>query len=102
MHTLLKRASLVLITLPLLAVEAAARQSDYRVVSPNQRIELRVGTAGRVRYDVLLKGKTLLRDSTLSIDIDGGTLGLNPKVRRARPRAYEGWVEPVVRQKSAR
>jgi alpha-glucosidase len=102
MRTLLKRASLVLIALPLLAVEAAARQSDYRVMSPNRRIELRVGTAGRVRYDVVVNGKALLRDSTLSIDIDGRGLGLNPKVRDAKPRAHDAWVEPAVRQKSAR
>ena len=102
MHTLLKRASLMLITLPFLTAGAAARQSDYRVLSPNRRIELRVGTAGRVSYDVLVNGKTLLRDSTLSIDIDRRVLGLNPKVRQAKPRAHDAWVEPVVRQKSAR
>src|SRR5215203_2782162 len=102
MHTLLKRTLLPRIALLCLAAPAAAQQQDYRVVSPNRRIELRVGTAGRVRYDVVVNGKTLLRDSTLSIDIDGKTLGLNPKVRNAKPRAHDAWVEPVVRQKFAR
>src|SRR5215217_3096376 len=102
MQTLLKRIPLTLIALFCLAAPAAARQTDYRVLSPNRKIELRIGTAGRVRYDVLLGGKALLRDSTLSIDIDRRTLGLDPKVRRAVPRAYEGWVEPAVRQKFAR
>jgi alpha-glucosidase len=101
MHTLLKRTLLLPITLLCLAAPAAA-QSDYRVLSPNRRIELRVGAAGRVRYDVLVNGKALLRDSTLSMVIDGGTLGLDPKVRRAKPSAHDRWVEPVVRQKSAR
>jgi alpha-glucosidase len=102
MHTLSNRAPLVIIALLFLTAEAAARQPDHRVVSPSRRIELRVGTAGRVRYDVLVNGKTLLRGSTLSMDIDRRTLGLDPKVRRAVPRAHDGWVEPPVRQKSAR
>jgi alpha-glucosidase len=102
MHTLLKRTLLTFAALLLLNAATAARQSDYRVVSPNRKIELRVRTAGRVTYDVLLNGKTLLRDSTLSIDIDRRTLGRDPKVRKAAPRAYDAWVEPAVRQKFAR
>ncbi|MBV8858766.1 MAG: glycoside hydrolase family 97 protein [Acidobacteria bacterium] len=102
MHTLLKRTMPLLFALLCLAAPAAARQSDYRVLSPNKKIELRVGTAGRVSYDVLVNGKAVLRDSTLSIDIDHRVLGLDPKVLKAVPRAHEGWVEPVVRQKFAR
>ncbi|HEX8338482.1 MAG TPA: glycoside hydrolase family 97 catalytic domain-containing protein, partial [Pyrinomonadaceae bacterium] len=104
MHATSKRTLLSLIALLCLAAPAAARQQqqDYRVVSPNRRIELRVGTSGRVRYDVLVGGKTLLRDSTLSLDIDRRVLGLDPRVRSAKPRAHDAWVEPVVRQKSAR
>ena len=93
---------LALIALLCLLVPAAAQTSDYRVLSPNRKIELQVHTAGRVSYDVSVNGKTLVRDSTLSIDIDRRVLGLDPKVRRAQPRAYDGWVEPVVRQKFAR
>lgn len=102
MHTLLKRTPLALAALLLLTAGAAARQPDYRVASPNRRIEMRVRAAGRISYDVLVNGKALLRDSTLSIDIDGGTLGLGPRVRGARTRAHDGWVEPAVRLKSAR
>src|ERR1044071_3765739 len=102
MHISPKRTLLLLVALLSLSVGAAARQTDYRVVSPNQRIELRVSTSGRVRYDVSVAGKTVLRESTLSIDIDGKTLGLAAKVRKATPRAHDAWVEPVVRQKGAR
>ncbi|HWS89870.1 MAG TPA: glycoside hydrolase family 97 protein [Pyrinomonadaceae bacterium] len=102
MHTFSKRTLPLLVALFCLAAPAAARQSDYRVVSPNRKIELRVAAAGRVRYDVLVAGKAVLRDSTLSIDIDGRVLGLDPKVRRATPRAHDAWVEPAVRLKSAR
>ncbi|HEX7315942.1 MAG TPA: glycoside hydrolase family 97 protein [Pyrinomonadaceae bacterium] len=102
MHTPSKRVLLLLTALLCLSASTAARQRDYRVLSPNRKIELRVGASDRVRYDVLVNGKTLLRESTLSIDIDGRALGLNPKVKEAKPRAYDAWVEPAVRQKFAR
>ena len=102
MKTILKLTPTALFILLCLAAPAAARQRDYRVLSPNRKIEVRVGAADRVRYDVLVNGRALLRDSTLSIDIDGRTLGLNPKVRGAKPRAHDAWVEPAVRLKSAR
>ncbi|MBV8858245.1 MAG: glycoside hydrolase family 97 protein [Acidobacteria bacterium] len=102
MHTSSKRALPLLVVLFCLAVSASARQQGHSVFSPNRKIELRVYTSGRLSYDVLVNGKTLLRGSTLSLDVEHRALGLSPKVLRATPRAYEGWVEPVVRQKFAR
>jgi alpha-glucosidase len=102
MQTLLKRALVTLAALLSMTAGAAARQSDYRVVSPNRKIELRVGASGRLSYDVSVNGKTLLRGSTLSLDVEHRALGVNPKVLRATPRSHDAWVEPVVRQKSAR
>lgn len=101
MYIFSKRILLTLAALLCLSADAAA-QSDYRVLSPNQRIELRVNTGDRIRYDVLIGGKTLLRDSTLSIEIERKILGLNPKVKEAKPRSHDRWLEPPVRQKSAR
>ena len=72
MHTLLKRTLLALFTLLCLAVPAAARQSDYRVLSPNRRIELRVGTSGRVSYDVLVGGRALSRSTGESVALLNG------------------------------
>src|SRR5690349_10697898 len=102
MHTTSKRSLLLFTALLCLAAPAAARQSDYRVFSPNKKIELKVGTAGRLSYDVLVNGKTVLRGSTLSLDVEHRELGVNPKVLRATPGAHDAWVEPVVRQKFAR
>ncbi len=102
MHTSSMRTLPLIIALLCLTAEAAARQSDHRVPSPNKRIELRVNTAGRVSYDVAVNGRTLMRDSTLSLDIERRVLGRDPKVLGAVPRAHAGWVEPAVRQKFAR
>src|SRR2546429_289745 len=59
-------------------------------------------TASAVRYDVLLRGRALLQDCTLALDIDHQTLGLDAKVHAARKRSYDQTVEPAVRQKFAR
>src|SRR5208282_3480900 len=61
----------------------AAAQSSYDLRSPDNRIEVRIRTAPALRYDILLSGRPLLQDSTLSLDIDHTTLGVSPKVRSA-------------------
>ena len=101
MNGLTKRLLLMLAPLVCVAADAAA-QTGYSVRSPDGRIEVRVRTGERVRYDVLLKGRALLRDSTMSINVDGKTLGLAPKVLAAKQSARDAVVEPPVRQKAAR
>src|SRR5262245_20892623 len=87
--------------LVLLATPVAA-QSSYSLRSPNQRIEVRIRLSDRIRYDVLLNGKPLLQDSTLSLKIEGATLGLEPKFVNAKNRTVDQWIEPPIRQKFAR
>jgi alpha-glucosidase len=79
-----------------------ASQSSYTLESPNKRIEVRVHATDRISYDVLFKGKTLLRDSRISIDIDHNQLGLNPKVVGSKQRSADQVLEPIVRQKFAK
>ncbi len=88
--------------LPLVCfVASAVAQGSYSLLSPDKRIELKIQTGDRVRYDVLFKGTTLLQNSTFSIDIDHHTLGLHPKVTSAKQSTYDAIVEPPVRQKFA-
>jgi alpha-glucosidase len=101
MNVLLKKSLLTLAASVCMAVGASA-QTSYSLLSPDKRVEVRIRVGDRVRYDVLLNGKTLLRDSTLSINIDRKTLGVEPRVRAAQPRSYDGVIEPPVRQKFAR
>jgi alpha-glucosidase len=79
----------------------AAAQSNFTLQSPDKRIEFRILIGDRVAYDVLLNGRPLLRDSTLSIDIDHQTIGLNPKVKAVKRGEVNREIEPVVHQKSA-
>lgn len=79
----------------------SAAQSSYDLRSPNGRIEIRVRTAGSIRYDVLLRGQALLQDCTLSLDVDHKKLGKDPKVVGAKRRSTDQLLTPVVRQKFA-
>ncbi len=53
----------------------AMADSSYSLKSPDNRIEVQIHVAKKISYDVLLNGKTLLKDSTLAINMDGKTLG---------------------------
>ena len=77
-------------------------QTSYDLRSPDNRIEVRVRTAGQVSYDVLLNGRALLEASTLSLDVDHKKLAVNSKVTGAKRRSNDETVEPVVRQKFAK
>ena len=86
---------------PFCALSAAA-QSSYDLGSPDKRIEIRIRTANGVRYDVLLKGKVLLQDSSLSINIDHKTFGAEAKVLKSKESSSNQVLEPVVRQRFAK
>jgi alpha-glucosidase len=95
------KAALILIPLSGMAGTAAA-QTSYSLLSPDKRIEVKIRTGDRFSYDVLFKGTVLLQNSTLSIDIDHNTLGLQPRVKATKERSYDGTLDPPVRQKFAR
>jgi alpha-glucosidase len=99
-HSLLKFIC-ALLPLFLLATGATA-QSSYDLVSPDKQIEVRIRTAHGVHYDVLLNGKALLQDSSLSMNVDHKTLGREVKVTEAKQRHTDQILEPVVRQKFAK
>jgi alpha-glucosidase len=86
----------------LMLVGTAAAQSSYSLLSPNKQIEMKIRAGDRIQYDVLFKGTPLLQKSTFSIDIDHNTLGLQPRVKDAKTRTYDGTLEPAVRQKFAK
>src|ERR687887_214833 len=96
-----KKVVIILIALVCLTLHAAA-QAGHGLLSPNKEIEVRIRTGDRLQYDVLLRGTPLLQNSTLSIDIDHTTLGLQPKIKATKERSYDGVIEPVVHRKFAK
>jgi alpha-glucosidase len=79
----------------------AVAQSSYDLRSPDGRIEVRIRTAGQLRYDLLLKGTAVLENCTLSLDVEHQKLGVDPHVAEAKPSSHDEIVKPVVRQKFA-
>src|SRR5581483_10956825 len=84
-----------------LLIQDGAAQSSYDLRSPDGRIEVRIRTAGQLRYDLLLKGTAVLENCTLSLDVEHQKLGVDPHVVEAKPSSHDEIVKPVVRQKFA-
>ncbi|HEU4431772.1 MAG TPA: glycoside hydrolase family 97 protein [Pyrinomonadaceae bacterium] len=82
--------------------EIGMAQSDYSLLSPDRRIEVKIHTADRLTYDVLLKGAPVLQNSSLSMTINGITIGVRPKVRAARQSTVDQEIVSAVPQKSVR
>src|ERR1017187_42071 len=85
-----------------LLIENAAAQSSFDLRSPDGRIEIKIRTAGQIRYDVVLKGRAVLENSTLSLDVEHKKLGVQSKVIGAQQRSSDQIVEPVIREKFAK
>jgi alpha-glucosidase len=77
-------------------------ESSYSLKSPDHRIEIQIHVTNHIAYDVLLKDKQLVKNSTLSINIDGKTLGENPQVKSTKRDGVDRVLEPIVRQKFAK
>jgi alpha-glucosidase len=86
------------------SVSATAQApSSFDLKSPDRRIEVRLRTAQGVRYDVVLNGRAILEDSSLSMDIDHQAFGKDSsKVLHSQERSHDEMIEPVVRQKFAK
>jgi alpha-glucosidase len=98
----LSKTWLLTISASAIWVAGAEAQSSYTLRSPDKRIEIRVRTADRLQYDVVVNGKVLLQNSTASINIDKIQLGQGLKVKGVKERTVDVVLEPQVKQKFAR
>src|SRR5260370_26439705 len=101
MNTLWWKSLLMMVAVFGMAMSARA-QASYDLSSPDKRIEVRIRTAQGVRYDVVLNGRGILQDSSLSMDVDHKVLGREVKVTGWKERQNDQMLEPVVRQKFAK
>src|SRR5205807_1012063 len=79
----------------LLFVVGAKAQTSYDLRSPNNKVELRIRTANGIRYDVLLGGRAILQDCTLTLDVDHKKLGAPAKVVKHKESNHDEMLEPV-------
>jgi alpha-glucosidase len=94
----------ILLALPILYTNRASASlaTTYDLSSPNGRIQIKIETSERISYDLIVNGKPILRNATLSLDIDHTNLGSNPKVIGTRNDAVERDIQCPVPQKSAK
>ena len=97
-----QRKVLAVSLLLLMSAGGAKAQASFDLRSPNNRVELRIRTANGIRYDVLLGGRAILQDCTLSLDVDHKKLGALAKVLKHKESSQDRVLEPVVRQKFAK
>ena len=93
--------SALLLTVQFWFPALGAAQSNYELRSPDNRIQVRIRVAEKIQYDVLLGGRTLLENSTFSLDLEHKELGLRPKVLDAKERESDQIIKPTIRQKFA-
>lgn len=91
-----------LLLIPVVVALPAMAQQSYSLRSPDGRIELRIRAGERLAYDVLVRGRAVLKNSTASITVNGITLGAPFRVRSTKERSQDAILEPQVRQKFAR
>ena len=103
LRTWLLTIFLMLISVPVLSFNAVAQNpSSHNLTSPNGHIQLNIQTGERLTYDVLVNGKPVASKSTLSIDIDHTTLGLNPRVTASKPGSVDREISCPVPHKAAK
>lgn len=107
------RALMKSITLPAITLLAATVLSpsgsgaqeppDYRVTSPDGRIELTVSAGDHLAYRVSMDGETLVSASAIALRLaDGSAVGPGVTVVSARRAERDDWLEPVVPEKQSR
>ncbi len=80
---------------------SAAEPPRYTLQSPEGGLVVSIQTGERLRWQLAVDEKVVLQDSTLSLRLEGVTLGLQPTVKSATPRHHDETIAPVVRQKAA-
>ncbi|HEV8370217.1 MAG TPA: glycoside hydrolase family 97 protein [Pyrinomonadaceae bacterium] len=76
--------------------------TTYDLSSPNGRIQVKLQTGERITYTVMVAGKSVIQNSTLSIDIDHTILGLNPVVKANKTNSVDRNIVSPVPQKAVR
>lgn len=76
-------------------------QKAYTVLSPDRKIECTVMIGREIRYAATLNGKPILDPSPISMTLDSGILGVDPKISDSAIRSVRKEIRPVVPVKSA-
>lgn len=80
----------------------ALANNSHELRSPDSRIVVMVRVEDRITYDVRVNGNPVLKDSTISLDVDHKKLGHDAKVDNVKNDAVDRVIEPPVKLKFAK
>ena len=85
----------------MLGLAARAGAAEERVASPDGTLELVVRTGKELRWDLTRAGVPILRDTAISLRIDGRSHGTRPRVVGTRRAHVATTITPPVRYQAA-
>jgi len=86
----------------LFAVSASTSAEEYKLFSPDKKIELKVFVTDLIQYSATLNSKQIITVSTLAISIqDYADLGINPEIINIARRSVNKTLHPKIKVKSA-
>jgi len=94
--TLLALAALLVLFIPVLA------NNSHELRSPDNRIVVTVHVDDEISYDVQVNGKLVIKDSTLSLDVDHKKLGHDAKLDTVKNDTVDRVIELPVKLKFAK
>lgn len=80
----------------------ALANNSHELRSPDSRIVVTVRVEDRITYDVRVNGNPVLKDSTISLDVDHKKLGHDAKVDSVKNDTVDRVIEPPVKLKFAK
>ena len=95
---ILKKLSASLVVILTICTTLSAE--SYEIKSPDSNIILEVSITDKIEYSVNYQDKIILLPSSLSLNIDNKTFGINPKIKHVQMNYLKGVLEPVLKVKS--
>jgi alpha-glucosidase len=98
---MIRRIIIAVIFFILISNNSFLSAKEYKLLSPNKKIELRVNVDKTISYSLFHQSVELIQPSNISLTLNDGKtiLDVNPKVKDADETTINGTIEPIVKQK---
>lgn len=97
----MKKRNLIIFTI-LFFASFSIFAKEYKVLSPDNKIELSVTDDGSIKWGIRFDGETLLNPSPIQMALKGYKIpfGFNPQIRKVTRKTVDNTVEAVVPSKN--
>lgn len=96
------KSILIAIIISIFSVSSSnANTKEYLVKSPNNKLKVNIAVGDAITYAVVLKDKTIIAPSAISMTLDRQTLGAFAKIKKTKSQSYRGELRPLYGQNAA-